>query len=1156
MLDELVERYIKQRIEVPRSAILNISSTAKRLTLPTKLDEFKIFFKNIETLEVKLKSVETSLSINELKQLLENAYKPVIDDYINRRKELDDKYGEKIEQIKNSLEEEAKKKNLDNQLKFNEDNSRYVDVENKRKFIQDNYNDLIIKYVSLYGISSDDITVDNSSFELDHLSGLYDEFIKFLKKDSVFVNPVTWFRENVTNKYLQVAILIILFFSLFTVLFDFIAIGLLVSVITRQMKTLNIVRKYTLLYGLVYNVHPLDMGFKDEYTGEVEKENLDDDDLENNPEVVSVLTAWEKESAELESKTPEANLEEDRLALVNKAQALTERFFNLLKELANEKSKVMSLLTELRNKANEAYNDIKSKTNLLGSSISGSFVFDTNFRLGIHDDIIEESYDVGLRNIVLRPAEPDKKYKSFLQVLLANALCNVRVGQIEVTIYDPNGFGQDLIGFYRQSIDKLIHYEVDKLQDILDGLKTYAARSMKLLGGRDINTFNAECEMLNKTPREYRLLIILSQPKTIEEDEALSEFMRYSSNLGIFIWIVTNKDIKDTCTFNVPFQGVANPYFVDTSMFPSVVAKTLEKAQEENKNPALLWNDFAKIVISLDKLWFDVTDQFVKIYPGFLDGDPTMFPYVTVGNVGDIHALGVGGTGAGKSVYINNIIITMCRVYSPSTLELWLIDYKGTEFNMFLNTPEHPFMLPHIKACLCTSDGAYAHSLYKALRVETERRFQFLKEHGYKNIYEWNVAMRKQGTPEKCFKRIIFINDEFQVIFQKVSGSMLDEITTDLGFIAKLGRAAGVHFMFFSQSMKGTVPEDILQQATLRFGLRCDTDVSLSVMGAETSSSIKQNNGYLYVRTLADKKPEDQRFFRTPYIPSDVIIQNIKLLSEQAVKVGYDTGRVIEYDENVKRTYDDLKKFYSDNSSVIKNNECLFICGERMTYSDNAAPYNFQLVAKNNKHVYSIFMEYSDIYSFFNTIMFNISQQEDAQIFINSQIHDLHYLCEVDNLVGENLLSLSDEKCSVNALLTLWKSIYDERVRDSYKTTPMYIILLGWDKADGFGIDADSSITAEFSRLLQLCGEFNMHFIFISSSLGSVRTQITSACQYTICGRCDEDASMRMLENKQGCATYEIKNGWAFCYDRGSITRFKLYNKTPDRALVVEELVM
>ena len=110
-------------------------------------------------------------------------------------------------------------------------------------------------------------------------------------------------------------------------------------------------------------------------------------------------------------------------------------------------------------------------------------------------------------------------------------------------------------------------------------------------------------------------------------------------------------------------------------------------AIENAKPKGLLWSDFINNVVPEDKTWTGDASKYIDFYPGYEEGDPSKFKPYTVGNDGNIHAIGVGTSGAGKSVFLNHLIGTMCRKFDPTQLELWLCDFKGVEFTAYMKAP-------------------------------------------------------------------------------------------------------------------------------------------------------------------------------------------------------------------------------------------------------------------------------------------------------------------------------------------------------------------------------------------------------------------------------------------------------------------------------------
>lgn len=61
-----------------------------------------------------------------------------------------------------------------------------------------------------------------------------------------------------------------------------------------------------------------------------------------------------------------------------------------------------------------------------------------------------------------------------------------------------------------------------------------------------------------------------------------------------------------------------------------------------------------------------------------------------LGGEGSVHGFISGGTNSGKSTLLHTIILSACLHYHPNDLEIWLVDYKQTEFYLYKKkTPPH-----------------------------------------------------------------------------------------------------------------------------------------------------------------------------------------------------------------------------------------------------------------------------------------------------------------------------------------------------------------------------------------------------------------------------------------------------------------------------------
>ena len=1155
VLDQIQKDVLQIPYDRARLQLTQIMGDLQTIQKPKVLGEYTRY---ITTLEKYIPRVQAILykydNDEQVKLRLENAYKDRIDAHIKNEVIINDEYEKKINDKVQQLENEIKEQNRDRLHSVELHNQVYVDLERKRQKLEE-YSDIIIDLCSQYGVTTTDVDIADINLMVDELNELYDQYLKYMQSRGKRRNIITSFRNKVKNVWIQCIVLLLAFLLCFTEVLNYVSILFFVYTFYQQFRAKKIIKYYTVLLGLLFCVKPMELGFKSSNEVELLPEGVS----EESEEIEQLANEWAERLEEHDNIDPAETLEEDRLHLLNILPKLHEEGEKYRKEVETTKSKLLQVLHNSLEEARKKFMEEKSKVKLLGSAVSERAVFDTNFKLGLRDGCIEESMDIGLSNIVIHPSHDLILQRKFVQVLLANALCNVKINQMEVIVYDPNQFGQSVASFLDEELNDIIVFKHDRLDETITQLKEYAMRNLAdMKGAGSLNDFNAEAERIEKTPREYKLLLVLSQPKILEENEALKEFIEYSAKYGVLIWMISNINPQgDVKVFREPFQGVRHPYEIDDIYFGRSVAETLKKAKEAAKIDILPWEDYIQKLIPEDKIWADSADRYIHLNPGYIDGDPTQAKSYTVGNDGNVHVLVAGTSGAGKSVFLNQLIATLTMRYSPRTCELWLADYKGSEFSYYLKSKEFPYTYPHIRTCLCTSDGAYGATVFKALKDECERRYNKMTDLKVKTLMGYNDKMRELGKEDECWPRIIFINDEFQNIFQQADSKDLEIIMNAITYLSKIGRQAGCHLLFASQSMQGTVSKDVFGQFSLRFCLRCDQDVSMDILDTKKASEIKESKGFLIVRTEGMSN-EQQKKVKIPFIQDEVppgspempvLRKHIKAMDLRAKKEGIPPKDVISYRESDTYSVDFLSDFIESHKDSIPDYGVFFL-GERMTYSENRAPDNIDLRRGAKSHLISVFADTADLVNFYRTLQVNIkSFKTDVQVFVNCQVESLHYLCEVDKDVPEGMLDVSSNKTKIAALVDMFAKAFESRRSSSDTKKPAYFILIGWDEALGFGVERDARLCSEFTTILEQCGEEDMHFIFINRSKAKIGNDIRKACGYGIAGKCDEDSSYFILDAKTAAKSYKLNNGYMFINSLDGITRAKIYQANITRTI-------
>jgi DNA segregation ATPase FtsK/SpoIIIE and related proteins len=190
-----------------------------------------------------------------------------------------------------------------------------------------------------------------------------------------------------------------------------------------------------------------------------------------------------------------------------------------------------------------------------------------------------------------------------------------------------------------------------------------------------------------------------------------------------------------------------------------------------------------------------------------------------------VHLLIAGSTGSGKSVCINTILISLLYKYSPEDVKMILIDPKSVEFDMYNG-------IPHLLVPVVCDPKKAAGALQWAVS-EMEKRYQMLKEHGVRNIDNYNHAAETKGEFKKL-SRIVIVIDEMADLMLTTPKEVEDSISR----LAAKARAAGMHLVFATQRpsvevITGTIKNNIPSRIALAVSSNVDSRTILDEGGAE-----------------------------------------------------------------------------------------------------------------------------------------------------------------------------------------------------------------------------------------------------------------------------------------------------------------------------------
>jgi len=207
---------------------------------------------------------------------------------------------------------------------------------------------------------------------------------------------------------------------------------------------------------------------------------------------------------------------------------------------------------------------------------------------------------------------------------------------------------------------------------------------------------------------------------------------------------------------------------------------------------------------------------------------------VTADLAGMPHLLIAGSTGAGKSVAINAMIMSILYKATPEQVRLILVDPKRLELGNYEG-------VPHLYTPIITEPKLAANALRNAVR-EMERRLKLLAAKGVRNIDQYNRLFDQNGTPslfgeesdEKPIPYIVIIIDELADLMMLDSHNVEESITR----LAQMARAVGIHLVLATQRpsvdvITGLIKANFPARVSFRVATKVDSRTILDANGAE-----------------------------------------------------------------------------------------------------------------------------------------------------------------------------------------------------------------------------------------------------------------------------------------------------------------------------------
>lgn len=246
------------------------------------------------------------------------------------------------------------------------------------------------------------------------------------------------------------------------------------------------------------------------------------------------------------------------------------------------------------------------------------------------------------------------------------------------------------------------------------------------------------------------------------------------------------------------------------------------------------------------------------------------------------HLLVAGRTGAGKSVFLNSLILSILMTRHPEDVRLVMVDPKQVELKVYQGIPH---LLTRVE-----SNPKKAMQILDWAVLQMEERYEILASCGARNLASYNkmpkadrlAALERAYTPEQIARipermhSIVVIVDEFADLIMAAG----KELEQSIARLAQKARAVGIHVVLATQRpevkvITGLIKANLPSRVAFQVRSSVDSRTIIDRMGAER---LLDKGDMLYLSSDRD----DPLRVQGPFCSDEEVARVVSYLKEKA----------------------------------------------------------------------------------------------------------------------------------------------------------------------------------------------------------------------------------------------------------------------------------
>ncbi|MET9326139.1 FtsK/SpoIIIE domain-containing protein [Tsukamurella sp. NPDC003166] len=565
--------------------------------------------------------------------------------------------------------------------------------------------------------------------------------------------------------------------------------------------------------------------------------------------------------------------------------------------------------------------------------------------------------------------------------------------------------------------------------------------------------------------------------------------------------------------------------------------RVLELAAQEERNAAatlrVLSMDRTPDIYRPETWWRGTSTDRVAAHFGRV-GARQVADLVIDSEVNSYAALIGGRPGSGKSVLIHAMIMSLALEYSPSELELFLIDFKeGVEFKQYADVG-----LPQARLIAIEAERDFGLSVLERAQDEYKTRGEKFKAVGAVKVSEYR---ERTG---RVLSRYVVIIDEFQQLFSQ-DDRLAQDAALVLEDLLRKGRAFGIHVVLASQSLAGmaALGKHVIGLIPTRIALQSNEADSRLILGEENPDAQTLSRAGEGILNLDSGRRDLNKRFQAALWEPELRAAVLAQVVERAMAEGFDEptaifeghraapvggldpGRLAVVDEGIKKLGLPL--------------------GLPLLLDPDPHREHFQRVAGSN-----LLMIDEQGAGTLAVLLASLALRGVAVDLVDYAADDENWTPVVEELEYFPGITV-ERRRGMRALLNgLADTVNDRHETNCLREPARVLVIAGMGRARDFdpGNYDDDSATRVLGRILQDGPEAGVHTILWFESAGAVRKRMggdqINECGLRMIGPMGRDESSELADTPDGAS---LKSGQAIIadVDRSRSTKVRRFAPPP-----------